>query len=175
MSTYPYSFKLKLKAVRLYRQGCSPTTIAKELGVKCSSTIVCWARLYKKIGADGLKVKKNTHLCASESEVVVRDFLTNHLTLEDASIKYGICDSCIRKWVKTVMEQGYDGLYTKEIQKNLKEMGRKKKSEPKTELERLQYENEWLRTENAMLKKARALMIEMELQKRKSGPGSSNH
>ena len=39
-------------------------------------------------------------------------------------------------------------------------MGRPKKKEPMTELEKLQRENELLRAENAYLKKLRALMTE---------------
>jgi hypothetical protein len=41
-------------------------------------------------------------------------------------------------------------------------MGRLKKKEPVTELEKLQRENELLRAENAYLKKLRALMTKKE-------------
>ena len=42
---------------------------------------------------------------------------------------------------------------------------RKKKSEDKAELERLQAENEYLRVENALLKKLRELRLEEEKEK----------
>ena len=54
-------------------------------------------------------------------------------------------------------------------------MGRPKKREPMTELEKLQRENELLRAENAFLKKARALMKERERLIAKTKPKSSNH
>ena len=54
-------------------------------------------------------------------------------------------------------------------------MGRPKKKEPMTELEKLQRENELLRAENAFLKKAKALMKERERLAAKTKPKSSNH
>jgi hypothetical protein len=54
-------------------------------------------------------------------------------------------------------------------------MGRPKKKEPQTELERLQARVRWLEAENALLKKAKALMEEEESRQKGSGQKPSNH
>ena len=54
-------------------------------------------------------------------------------------------------------------------------MGRPKKREPETELERLQAENARLRAENALLKKVKALVEEREARERMSGQKPSKN
>jgi cell division protein FtsB len=54
-------------------------------------------------------------------------------------------------------------------------MGRLRKKEPQTELEKLQARVHWLEAENALLKKAKALMEEEESRQRGSGRRSSRH
>jgi cell division protein FtsB len=54
-------------------------------------------------------------------------------------------------------------------------MGRPKKQEPQTELEKLQARVQWLEAENALLKKAKALMEEKESRKQSFGRRSSKH
>ena len=59
--------------------------------------------------------------------------------------------------------------------KGRKGMGRPKKQEPQTELERLRYENEYLRAEVALLKKVRALVEEREKRLHETGRKPSKH
>ena len=54
-------------------------------------------------------------------------------------------------------------------------MGRPKKQKPQTELERLRYENEYLRAEVALLKKVKALVEEREKRLRETGRKPSKH
>ena len=54
-------------------------------------------------------------------------------------------------------------------------MGRPKKQAPQTELERLRYENEYLRAEVALLKKVRALVEEREKRLHEIGRKPSKH
>lgn len=54
-------------------------------------------------------------------------------------------------------------------------MGHPRKKVPQTDLEKLQEENEYLRTELALLKKARALMAEKEARLLEIGRKSSSH
>ena len=60
--------------------------------------------------------------------------------------------------------------YVKERPDKYASMGRPKKKEPVTELEKLQRENELLRAENAYLKKLKALMTERERLAKKTKP-----
>ena len=104
---------------------------------------------------------------------VVRDIEENHITLVDASLKYNASASQIKIWLKLARTQGYDALsITKPRGRPPKnDMGRprKKKPEEMTELERLRYENECLRAENALLKKVKALVEARETRLREIG------
>jgi transposase len=71
---------------------------------------------------------------------------------------------------------GYEALRVIKSQgTSRKGMGRPKKKEPQTELERLRYENEYLRAEVALLKKVRALMEEKEKRLHEIGRKPSKH
>ena len=59
-----------------------------------------------------------------------------------------------------VRKEGYEALRNVNSGRKQIDLGRPKKQAPQTDLEKLQRENELLRTENAYLKKLRALMIE---------------
>ncbi len=96
---------------------------------------------------------------------VVRDVESKRLSLQEASEKYGVSSCSIRSWVKIARSQGYAELYFHQRRIGLlRDMGRPKKKtlEQMTELERLKYENEILRIENALLKKVKALVEERE-------------
>lgn len=77
----------------------------------------------------------------------------------------------MRHWVNEVRALGYESLYRSpawgHTQKDV--MGRPKKREPQTELEKLQAENLRLRAENALLKKVKALVEEREARERRNG------
>ena len=75
-------------------------------------------------------------------------------------VEYRIGKTVLQRWVSTVRKYGYEALEPSKRRgrppKSL--MGRPKKKEPQTELERLRAENLRLRAENALLKKAKALV-----------------
>ena len=110
---------------------------------------------------------------------VLRDIEENHLTLVDASLKYNVSDSQIRVWKRIAKTQGYEALAIIRPRgrppKN--DMGRPKKKKPEemTELERLRYENECLRAENALLKKVTALVEAREARLKEIGRKPSKY
>lgn len=84
---------------------------------------------------------------------IVLDIEENHLTLHEASLKYGASPQRIGVWLKVMRTEGVDALskcksvvdrHIWEDRKNIK---------PQSELERLRKENEELRLEVALLKK----------------------
>ena len=104
---------------------------------------------------------------------VIRDIEENHLTLVDASLRYNVSASRIYAWQKIAKTQGYDALAITRPRgrppKNDMGRPRKKKPEEMTELERLRYENECLRAENALLKKVKALVEAREARLKEIG------
>ena len=69
-----------------------------------------------------------------------------------------------------MLEKGYSINYICK-RYGINDMGRPKKKKPEemTELERLRYENEYLKAENALLKKVKALVEEREARQRGTG------
>ena len=90
--------------------------------------------------------------------------------LHVASAKYRVARSTLRCWRHIARRDGYDALREVKYGRKYASMGRPKKKEPVTELEKLQRENELLRAENAYLKKLRALMTEKERLAKKTKP-----
>ena len=115
-----------------------------------------WTR-YRSEGATGLLKKQNVRADYAFKLEVVRDVEEKNVTLVDASLKYNVSASQIKVWLKVARTQGYDALAITRPRgrppKNAMGRSRKKKPEEMTELERLRYENECLRAENALLKK----------------------
>ena len=93
-----------------------------------------------------------------------------HVPLHVASAKYRVARSTLRCWRHIVRREGYEALREVKYGRKYASMGRPKKKEPITELEKLQRENELLRAENAYLKKLRALMTEKERLAKKTKP-----
>lgn len=111
-------------------------------------------------------------------ETVLRDIENNCLTLSEAAIKYNVSTSQIQAWKRKARESGYDALYeTKRRGRPPKDMGRPKKKtvEQMSDLERLQKENQELKTELALLKKVKALVEERKAHLRETGQKPSKN
>ena len=163
-----HSLEEKLKAIKMYNCGVPPTRIAKILGFS-RNVIVVWCELFKNEGIVGLqRLPYNCKYNFEEKCQIVCEIEKNHVPLHVVSARYHVSRSTLHCWVSVVRRKGYDALkevkYGRKYGKNhgIKHtpMGRPKKKEPMTELEKLQRENELLRAENAYLKKMRALMTE---------------
>ena len=100
----------------------------------------------------------------------------NHLSLHAASFKYGACPDTIFRWLKLYRENGWAALESIKRRGKPPGMGRpRKNSKPLTELERLRKEVQELRTENALLKKVRALVEEKNARLRAIGQEPSKN
>lgn len=110
----------------------------------------------------GIILKKNAKLFARLKK--------KHVPLHVASAKYRVARSTLRCWRHIARRDGYEALREVKYGRKYASMGRPKKKEPVTELEKLQRENELLRAENAYLKKLRALVTERERLAKKTKP-----
>ena len=156
-----HGYAERLKYMHMLENGCSKNYIHTHYGIDDALLGHLWTR-YQSEGPSGLLKKRNVKADYAFKLQVVRDIEENHLTLVDASLKYNVSDSQIRVWKKIARTQGYDALAITRPRgrppKNDMGRPRKKKPEEMTELERLRYENECLRAENALLKKVKALV-----------------
>ena len=120
--------------------------------------------------------KKNIRADYSLKKKVVLDIEENHLTLHAASLKYGASSQRISVWLQQYRTGGLAALNSTKRRGRPPGMGRPKKdSKPLTELERLRKEVQELKTENALLKKVRALVEERNARLREIGQGPSKN
>ena len=170
-----HDYTARIKYIRLLEAGESFTSIHKEYGINKELLIVLWKR-YERYGLKGLRKKRNIKADFALKKKIVLDIEENHLTLHAASFKYGACPDTIFRWLKLYRENGWAALESIKRRGKPPGMGRpRKNSKPLTELERLRKEVQELRTENALLKKVRALVEEKNARLRAIGQEPSKN
>ena len=167
-----HGYAERLKYMHMLENGFSVNYIETHFGINHKLLGYLWLR-YQSEGQSGLLKKKNVKADYAFKVKILRDIEENHLTLLDASLKYNVSDSQLYQWRKIATNQGYAALAITRPRgrppKNDMGRPRKKKPEEMTELERLRYENECLRAENALLKKVKALVEAREARLREIG------
>ena len=105
---------------------------------------------------------------------IVEDIIQNHLSLKQSSVKHLVPKRNLTTWLKAYRTLGPDGLK----RKGKSEIMTKKKVYSQSEIDELtelRRRNEWLEAENAMLKKAKALVEAKRAQQRANGQESSKN
>ena len=170
-----HTFEEKLDVVCQVRKGMPILRISRERHVR-EGMILEWVRKYDYYGEIGLLKQPKVKPTPEFKEEVVRLVIEKKVTLNQVVLEYGISKTALERWVRSVRVEGYAVLHQ---QKNPGRpsncMGRSKKLEPETEVEKLQAENIRLRAENALLKKVTALVKEREARERKSGQKPSKN
>ena len=162
-----------VRYMHMIEDGYSINYINVHYGSDAKLLKVLWHR-YQESGIEGLKKKRNILSTFEIRKRIVSDIENNHLSLHAASIKYGPCPERIKVWLRIYRAEGLSGLERIKKRGRPPGMGRpKKNSKPLTELERLRKEVEELKTENALLKKVRALVEERNARLREIGQGPS--
>lgn len=135
-----------------------------------------WVRKHELHGDPGLKKQRNIQADPERKAEMVRLVMEEHVPLPQVVLEYGVSRSALESWVRRVRRQGYAALgQEKRRGRPPGTMGRAKKHDPETELEKLQAENARLRAENALLKKVTALVREREALERMSGQKPSKN
>ena len=171
-----HPYEERVLAVLKCLNGESPKSVARQLGV-CRHMLYEWLIRYERDGAKGLQKQPNKRATYAEKCKIVCEFAEKHVPLHRVSADYNVSQTTILSWTRIYRKGGYEALNTIKAPGNGRKgiMGRPKKQEPLTELERLRRENEWLRAEVALLKKVRALMVEKECQQQEIGRKPSKH
>lgn len=158
----------RLRYIHMLEEGYSINQISTKFGIS-RKLLTCLWHLYQQEGPGALAKKKNIRANGNLKRIIVSDIKNNHLTLVEASLKYGASADRISFWLKIARNHGLQALDITKKRGRPKIMGRPHKITPKTELEKLREENLKLRIENELLKKVRALVEEKEARLYKIG------
>ena len=165
-----HSLEEKLDVIKMHEDGAGIKRIAKRLGLS-KNLITLWLEQYKQHGKDGfIRLPYNCRYNFEEKCQIICEIEEKHVPLHVVSAKYRVARSTLRCWRHIVRKNGYEALREVKYGRKYASMGRPKKKEPVTELEKLQRENELPRAENAYLKKLKALMTERERLAKKTKP-----
>ena len=163
-----YSLDFKLSAISLViNQSRSILSVSRELNVR-KSNIFNWVNVVKHHGVSGLTTKKFTY--SGDFKLgVLHCMYEQQISLTQTAILFGITStSVVLKWDKVFKELGPDALYQDNrgrkstMSGELKKKYTRKPKAPLAREEELLAEVEYLRTENAYLKKLNALVQEKQ-------------
>ena len=161
--------------MHMIKEGRSIHSIHVEYGINEDRLHVLWNQ-YQLQGKACLLKKKNIRADYTLKKKIILDIEKKHITLHAASLKYGASSQRISVWLKMYREHGWAALEVVKKRGRPPGMGRpRKNSKPLTELERLRKEVQELKTENALLKKVRALVEERNARLREIGQGPSKN
>ena len=165
-----HSIEERLLAVKKCLEGYAPKAVGRQMGIEPNDVRVWFAR-YQAEGPIGLLKRPMKHADFAEKCKIVCEYAEKGVPLHKICAEYHIGRTAVQRWSAMYRQGGYDALRDiKPIGKGHLGMGRPKKKEPVTELEKLQRENELLRAENAYLKKLKALVTERERLAKKTNP-----
>ena len=165
-----HTFSERLLSVQRYLSGDPCALIARELGLR-ETDIPIYVALYNKYGELGLHKQPNVRASYRLKLQVVDDYQEHLLSLADIVVKYGVSRASVHRWCQMARTKGHDSLSLVKLRgRPPKDMSKQSNpKEPLTELERLQAEVRYLRAENDLLKKVKALVEQREVQNRKIG------
>jgi transposase len=152
----------RLEAVLdVLEKGFSLCEVARRIGTD-HKTVRRWVAFYEQYGAKGLGPFKKINYSGDYKLSVIRCMRENNLSLFEASVKFGIPnESVVFAWDRLYESEGASALYRDNRGKMKKPHKNKQstraKSVKSTE-DKLLEELEYLRAENAYLKKLRALV-----------------
>ena len=152
---HKWTHEHKLKIVRMYEEGYGCNFISRDTGVS-KGQVTEWLRRYRELGLSGLDKRRRSMLSETVKADIVSEIRKKSLSLQSASIIYGISPSALWQWQKALCSERSNALPT--VSKTGKPMGRPKKESQQAELEKLRVENLELKVELAYLKKVRALV-----------------
>ena len=162
-----YSHEYKLHCIELHRQGKWPETPEGIKECNFRAMIRRWRRMEDGQGPDALRHQNFNKRWTPEEKLELISQVIAGKSIQSVAFSAGIHGGMLYKWVQKYKTKGYNGLVDMKKGRPPKEPQMKKVVSPsplteseREELIRLRAENEYIKTENEVIKKRIALRQE---------------